>query len=225
MTLILNANGKITCPVSSSKKEMVLNNSDLENLLFSKFITKENFSISSLFNIFKNYPILLTLFPLMKDYLTEYESIENLDDDDQPSEFTIVMTQVCRLFHGLYSNDVVCETYTGNGVFKKDVNIGTMEVKDYYKFNIAINLLAVIESEIDETSELDFNYCDINPDETYNLLSFIKPLVDSITFCGTVRERNYLINELNKEKEELQIEVNEMSKDIMKKINLINQDK
>lgn len=219
MTLILNTNGQITCPVPTDKKEMVLNNQDLENVLFSSIILKENFNITSLLNIFKNYPILLTIFPIMKDYLTEFELIDL--SKIQESDITIVMTPVVKIFHNLHSNQISCECFSAEGVYQPDMNIAILELKDYCKFKIAINLLSVFETEIGETSEVECSYVDINPEEYYNLLNFLKPLVDTITACGTVRERNYVVNELIKEKTELQDEVNKLSESIMKRINLI----
>lgn len=215
MTLILRNNGLISCICNNSKKQVVLNNSDLENLLFSNIFIQEHFNFNSLFKMFNNYPILLVLFPMMKDYLSEFESIQELKTEI--SEISVVLTPVSRFLHNLCSHKVICEAYDIHGRFKDDLNISLMYLKDYSNFNISLNLLTVIENEIEDSSELETSHLEIQIDEYYNLISFLKPIVDNITACGTVRERNYIIAQLDEEKKILEVEADIMAENLLKK--------
>lgn len=215
MTLILRNNGFISCVCDNTKKQIILNNSDLENLLFSKIFIQEHFNFNSLFRMFNNYPILLVLFPMMKDYLSEFESIQELNTE--VSEFSLVLTPLSRFFNNLCSHQIICEVYDINGRFQDNLNISLMYLKDYSNFNISLNLLTIIENEIEDNSEIETSHLEIQIDEFYHLISFLKPIVDNITAFGTVRERNFIIEQLNEEQEILEVEADIMAANLLKK--------
>lgn len=228
MILKLKKDGTITTKTFSSKGEVLMNNSDIQNLVFSKFILENQFTFESLFKMFQNYPFFQTLFPLIKDYVNEYELIDKNNKNMTPSEdYFLVLTNSTTILNGFISNEILTEIYNSSDVFQENLNIGLMKIKDYLNYIIALNTLSLFETDAeikseDEDLEKMQNpqvYLEIDVLETYDLITFIKTLAKNISACGFHSERNKIIEEMDKERLLIELEADRLTAKIMGELN------
>lgn len=226
MILKLNKDGNIMIESTTSKREVLMNNHDIQNLVFSRFQIENKYTFNSFFKMFQNYPFLQTLFPIMKDYINEYETIDAKDIDSAiRNNHFLVLTTATTIRNGFISNEILTEVYNSSDVFQEHLNISIMKINDYIDFNIALNTLAifeadnVIEEEGFENTTPPQIYFEIDVTGTYDFITFVKTLVNSITACGFSSERNKVIEEMNKEKEILKLEADRITAKIMGDLN------
>lgn len=215
-TLLLNKTGTISYFSSETKREIVLNDEDLSNFLFSPIIVKNGYTVESFFKSLINYPILQKLFPTIKDYITEYENIKESTQND----FILVFSFINTIFNNKLNIKNKIEIYDENKNYHSNMDISLMPLSHYINCKVSLNELAAIETfEDEDLNQIIIDYFEFNDDEYFHLISFFKVFVDNISLHGCVSERNAIINSLYEERKELEIESAAMAADIMRKIN------
>ncbi len=215
-TLLLSKTGDISYFFNETKREIVLNNEDLTNLLFSPIIIKTGYTIESFFKSLIKYPILQKIFPIIKDYILEYETI----NESVHNDLIIVLSSINTIFNNRLDIKNKIEIYDDNKNYYPHVDISLMPLSSYINYNVSFNELAAIETfEDEDLNKIVMDYFEFNFEEHFNLISFFKTLVDNISLHGLVSERNAVINALREERKELELESDAMAADIMLKIN------
>jgi hypothetical protein len=215
-TLLLSKTGDICYFSNEAKREILLNDDDLANFLFSPIIIKTGYTVESLFRSLIKYPILQKLFPIIKDYILEYESITESVHND----FILVVSSVNTIFNNRLDIKNKIEIYDENKNYYSNVDISLMPLSNYINYSVSFNELSAIETfEDDNLNQIIIDYFEFNFEENFNLISFFKVLIDNISLHGCVSERNAVIQSLYEERKELELESDAMAADIMLKIN------
>lgn len=225
MLLKLKKDGTITATSLTSSREVVMNNLDIQNLMFSKFTIESKYDFESFFEMFKNYPFFQTLFPIMKDYVNEYELINTKKENDE--EYFLVLTSVTTILNGLISHQILSEIYNSSDIFQENLNLAFMKLKEYLHYKITLNTLSLFESEQDikneyneiETIQNPQIYLEIDVLESYDLITFIKAISSNITACGLTSERDKIIDGIKKEKDLIELEADRLAAKIMGELN------
>lgn len=213
--LKINNKGQIFSFSDFDDKLVLLTDLDIKNSLFDAFNLDDDFTFKSFFEMLKNYPSITSFFPVIQSYLDEYLILKEIDE---LSDKIAVITPVHTVHLGIMDSYNKLEVYIwGDEANFVDEDISSMYLKEYINYKLNINTLTLFEN-VDENNTIDGVYFENHNETVFDLLNFVKFVIENISLHGFVEERNQLIDEVEKEIQERNESIEEESKEIAKNI-------
>lgn len=210
--------------IDSDNLTVLLNPSDIQNVLFSGIVLQEGFCFSSFFTMLHKYPIFGTFFEKVREYVEEYLALGKDVSVFVETGKMAVLTPFVSVLDEELSMGYKLEVFNKNDVdIYTDDELSNMKVKDYVHYDIGINTLgSIIKNNEEDELAIDIISLRYDPLKHLSLIQFVNLVMDAISVHGFPSERNEIINNLDQnereEQEEIERQANHITAEIMKRI-------
>lgn len=202
--------------IDSDNKNILMDNVDIKNMLFSGLVLDESFSYRSFFLLLEKYDFFTTIFEYANSYIEEFESLETPKQKEEGDlQKLSVLTPCVNLI-----NEEMVISYKMEIYYKDDpdtdVNedLSIMKMEEYIDYVILLNSIGHIISGQTDSDEIDYTFINFNPSMHIPLIEFINLVLNNLSVHGYPFERNNVITSLNESLEEDNDYLEEQAKDI-----------
>jgi hypothetical protein len=202
--LVLTKKGVIVSISSFDSSFINLEDHDIKNSLFEGFQIEEGFTFRSFFSMLSRYPTLSQFFQIAQSYIEEFNS---LDVPQQEINKIAVLTPVNTVHLNMLTSHNKLEVFSYgefNNILTEDIS--SMYMKEYIDYHLNVNSCTQFDN-ISEENAVTSTYLEYQPEAFFDLLTFVRIIIDNVSLHGFAEERNQVIEEIEHELQEHQQEL------------------